>query len=159
MNIQLIVFVSELKLGFLYIHPAPFLCDSFILIFLAQHLWFFRAFKVFLGRTSRQEEAVPVGANTWTYCHPTCQFRRCKRSLGQEDPLEMEMATHSSILAWEILRTEEPGRLQSLVSKRVRYDWATEHAHTHCHHNCHHMIIYVLKDDQECVSTCLGWLS
>ena len=33
------------------------------------------------------------------------------RSLGQEDPLEKEMATHSSVLAWEILWTEEPGRL------------------------------------------------
>ena len=33
------------------------------------------------------------------------------QSLGQEDPLEKEMATHSSILAWEVLRTEEPGRL------------------------------------------------
>ena len=36
------------------------------------------------------------------------------RSLGQEDPLEKEMATHSSILAWEIPWTEEPGRLQSM---------------------------------------------
>ena len=35
-------------------------------------------------------------------------------SLGQEDPLEKEMATHSSILAWEIPRTEESGRLQSM---------------------------------------------
>ena len=34
--------------------------------------------------------------------------------LGQEDPLEKEMATHSSVVAWEILWTEEPGRLQSL---------------------------------------------
>ena len=36
------------------------------------------------------------------------------RSLGQEDPLEKKMATHSSILAWRIPRTEEPGRLQSI---------------------------------------------
>ena len=47
-------------------------------------------------------------------------------SLGQEDPLEREMATHSSILAWEILRTEEPGRLQSLGSQRVRHNLVTE---------------------------------
>ena len=40
-------------------------------------------------------------------------------SLGQEDPLEKEMATHSSILAWEIPWTEEPGGLQSLGSQRV----------------------------------------
>ena len=43
-------------------------------------------------------------------------------SLGQEDPLEEEMATHSSILAWRIPRTEEPGRLQSMGSQRVRHD-------------------------------------
>ena len=47
------------------------------------------------------------------------------RSLGQEDPLEKEMATHSSILAWKIPWTEEPGRLQSIGSQRVRHDWAT----------------------------------
>ena len=39
------------------------------------------------------------------------------RSLGQEDPLEKEMATHSSILAWGIPWTEEPGRLQSMMSQ------------------------------------------
>ena len=44
------------------------------------------------------------------------------QSLGQEDPLEKEMATHSSILAWRIPWTEEPGRLQTMGSKRVRYD-------------------------------------
>ena len=41
------------------------------------------------------------------------------RSLGQEDPLEKVMATHSSILAWKITRTEEPGGLQSIGSQRV----------------------------------------
>ena len=40
------------------------------------------------------------------------------RSLGQEDPLEEEMATHSSILAWEIPRTEDPGGLQSVGSQK-----------------------------------------
>ena len=47
------------------------------------------------------------------------------RSLGQEDPLEKEMATHSSILAWRISWTEDPGRLQSTGWQRVGYDWAT----------------------------------
>ena len=42
--------------------------------------------------------------------------------LGQEDPLEYEMATHSSILAWKIPWTEEPARLQSTGSQRVRHD-------------------------------------
>ena len=44
------------------------------------------------------------------------------RSLGWEDPLEKGMATHSSILAWRIPWTEEPGRLQSLGLQRVRHD-------------------------------------
>ena len=50
------------------------------------------------------------------------------RSLGREDPLEEEMATLSSILAWEIPQTEEPGGLQPKGSQRVGYDWAIEHA-------------------------------
>ena len=44
------------------------------------------------------------------------------RSLGREDPLEKEMATHSSILAWKIPWTEEPGGLQSMEAQRVRHD-------------------------------------
>ena len=47
------------------------------------------------------------------------------RSLGQEDPLEIGMATHSSILAWRIPWTEEPGGLQSMGLRRVRNDSAT----------------------------------
>ena len=53
-------------------------------------------------------------------------------SLGQEDPLEKQMATHSSILAWRIPRTEEPARLQSMGSQRVRNDWGTNTIHTMC---------------------------
>ena len=45
-------------------------------------------------------------------------------SLGRDDPLEKEMATHSSILAWEIPWTEEPGGLQSIGSQRVGHDWS-----------------------------------
>ena len=44
------------------------------------------------------------------------------RSLGREDPLEKEMATHSSILAWKIPWTEEPGRPQSMGSQRVGHN-------------------------------------
>ena len=46
-------------------------------------------------------------------------------SLGWEDPLEKEMATHSSILAWKTPWMEEPGRLQSMGSQRVEHDWMT----------------------------------
>ena len=49
------------------------------------------------------------------------------RSLGGEDPLEKEMAAHSSILAWKIPWTEEPGGLQSMGSQRVRHDLATDY--------------------------------
>ena len=52
--------------------------------------------------------------------------------LGWEDPLEEEMATHSSILAWEIPWTEESGRVQSMGSQRVGHDRGTNtHTHTH----------------------------
>ena len=47
------------------------------------------------------------------------------RSLGQEDPLEKRMATHSSISAWRIPWTEESGGIQFMKSQRVRYDWVT----------------------------------
>ena len=47
------------------------------------------------------------------------------QSLGRDDALEKEMATHSSTLSWEIPRMEEPGGLQSIGSQRVGHDWAT----------------------------------
>ena len=53
---------------------------------------------------------LPVMQETWV------------QSLSWEDPLEKEMATHSSILAWKILWTEEPGKLQSTGSQRVRHN-------------------------------------
>ena len=51
----------------------------------------------------------------------------CVRSLGQEDPLQVGMATHSSILAWKIPWTEQPDGLQSMGLQRVGHDLATEH--------------------------------
>ena len=50
------------------------------------------------------------------------------QSLGQKDPLEVKMATRSSILAWKIPWTEEPGGPQSVGSQRVGHDWACTHA-------------------------------
>ena len=52
------------------------------------------------------------------------------RSLSQQDPLEKEMATHSSIFAWRIPWKEEPGRIQSMGSQRVGHDWATSLTHS-----------------------------
>ena len=54
--------------------------------------------------------------------HLTAMWETWVRSLGREDPLEKEMATHSSILAWKMPGTEEPGRLQSMGSQRVVHD-------------------------------------
>ena len=51
-----------------------------------------------------------------------CNSGNTVQSLGQEDPLEKGIATHSSILVWRIPRTEEPGRLQSIGSHRVGHD-------------------------------------
>ena len=59
-------------------------------------------------------KCVPTMPETWV------------QSLGREDLLEKEMATHSSILAWRVLWTEEPGSLQSMGWQRVGYNWATK---------------------------------
>ena len=63
--------------------------------------------------TSQRLKRLPGMRETWVW------------SLGWEDPLEKEMATHSSTLAWRIPWREEPGRLQSMGSQRVGHDWAT----------------------------------
>ena len=55
-------------------------------------------------------KCLPAMSETWV------------QSLSQEDPLEKEMATHSSTFAWKIPWTEEPGRLQSMGSQRVGHD-------------------------------------
>ena len=60
---------------------------------------------------------LPVMRETWVW------------SLGQEDPLEKEMATHSSTLAWKILWREEPGTWQSMDLQRIRHDWAASLVH------------------------------
>ena len=54
------------------------------------------------------------------------------QSLGQEDPLEKEMATHPSTLAWRIPQTEEPGGLQSTGLQRVGRDWALVNSGSLC---------------------------
>ena len=53
------------------------------------------------------------------------------RSLGQEDPLEKGMATHSSILVWRVPQTEEPDRLQSMGRKESDTTEQLTHTHTH----------------------------
>ena len=57
-----------------------------------------------------------------TVKHLSAMLETWVRSLGREDPLEKEMATHSSSVAWRIPWTEEPGMLQSMGSQRVGHD-------------------------------------
>ena len=65
------------------------------------------------------------------------------RSLSREDPLEKEMATDSSILAWRIPWTEELGRLQSTGSQKVRHDWVTSLFTAHFHWCCNpHVLVF-----------------
>ena len=63
-----------------------------------------------VSQVAHMEKNLPAVRETWV------------RSLGQKDSLEKAMATHSSILAWIIPWTEEPGRLQSMRSQRVGHD-------------------------------------
>ena len=100
------------------------------------------------SRAGQQGECLPLGGgkSSWSHsCHtgsiyvlegliivsspvaqsyiPLSMWETQVQSLGWEDPLEKGMETHSSILAWEIPWTEEPGRVQSMGSKRVGHDW------------------------------------
>ena len=57
--------------------------------------------------------------------NPLAMWETWVQSLGWKDPLEQKMTTHSNILAWRIPWTKELGRLHSMVSQRVRHNWAT----------------------------------
>ena len=71
---------------------------------------------IWISLVAQRLKCLPAMQETWV------------RSLGWEDPLEKEMATHSSILAWRIPWMEEPGGLQSKGSQRVRHDLVCKHA-------------------------------
>ena len=81
------------------------------------HLWL--QMKILLPQSS--------GLSQWLSCKESTVMQETQeiqvRSLGWEDPLEEGTATHSSILAWRILWTKEPGRLQPIGSHRVRHNW------------------------------------
>ena len=77
---------------------------------------------IFEGRVLQQQQGFPSGSVVKN--SPVKQETRVQ-SLSREDPLEKEMATCSSILAWEIPRTEEPGGPQSMGSQRVGHNLGT----------------------------------
>ena len=70
-------------------------------------------------------ETIGASLVAQTVKHLSAMLETRVRSLGWEDPLEKELTTHSSTLAWKIPSREEPGRLQSIGSQRVGHDWAT----------------------------------
>ena len=75
--------------------------------------FFLKYLFISLAMLAQRLKRLPAMQETWVL------------SLGRKDPLEKEMATHSSILAWRIPWTEKPGGLQSTGSQRVGHDWAT----------------------------------
>ena len=83
------------------------------------------------------------------------------QSLVWEDPLEKEVAIHSSTIAWKIPWTEEPGRLQSMGSQRVGHDWATSlHSRVHlapCLENTNNTYIIQVQHLVEQGRELLGW--
>ena len=86
-------------------------CFYQILLLLRYTQWF--PIIILISLVAQRLKRLPTMWETWL------------QSLGREDPLEKEMATHSSTLAWKIPWTEECGRLQSMGSQRIRHDWAT----------------------------------
>ena len=75
-----------------------------------------------MGFTTRGLYVLPASLVAQRLRHLPLMRETWVRSLGQEDPLEKEMATHSNILAWRIPWTEEPGGLQSTGLQRVGHD-------------------------------------
>ena len=90
-----------------------FVFSSFNLIFFLFIWSLHAAMETGAALVAQSVKNLPAVQETWV------------RSPGREDPLEKEMATHSSILAWKISWTKEPGGLQSMGSQRVGHDWAT----------------------------------
>ena len=90
-------------------------------------------------RTRWKKPEVSSSASHWWRGLFSAQDMETATSM--KDPLEKEMATHSSILTWEIPWTEKPDRLQSIVLQRVGYDWPTECA-------------YLSNKDKKCAFSC-----
>ena len=96
----------------LFATPWTAACQASLSITNIFGLWYWLTLTLGHSLVAQAVKNLPAMQKTWVL------------SLGWEDLLEKEMATHSSILAWEISWTEEPGGLQSMVLQRVRHDWA-----------------------------------
>ena len=89
--------------------------DMFIILVVVAVSWcmYVQHYLVWASLVAQRLKHLPAMQETWVW------------SLGREDSLEKEMAPHSSIVAWRIPWTEEPGGLQSTGSQRVGHDWVT----------------------------------
>ena len=114
------VFISIPKIRALFCYCIVFKGDGlyFSLSYLVEDCW--------TSLVAQTVKCLPAMPETWVW------------SLGQEDPVEKEMATHSSTLDWKIPWAEEPDRLESMGSQRVGHDWATS------------LSLYSLIHDQHC---------
>ena len=121
--------VNKLWLIFFPIYMFLLLCDSRVrLVVVLQLIWKSKYVSTIMIKWASQvASVVPIEI---LYKEHTSRGRRLKRHgfhpWVRKIPLE-EMATHTSILAWEIPWTEEPGVLQSAGSQRVTYNWVSEH--------------------------------
>ena len=108
-------------------------------LWLFRHSYFIRIFPMCCRASwvAQTVKNLPAMQETWVW------------SLGQEDPLEKDMATHSSILVWRIPQTEEPGGLQSMGLQRVEHNWANN---THICVAYYTMISCLKKDEDVAVA-------
>ena len=121
MTLIIVQFASLSYLSLLTLNSS--LPDIFILLlscFSSYLFWVLFLFYFLASLVAQRVKRLPAMQETWV------------RSLGQEDPLGKEMATHSSTLAWKIPWTEKPGRLRSMGSQRVGHNWATSLSLSFC---------------------------
>ena len=107
---------NSIYLGFIYFGTLMFGPSMFVISLYSFGLTIYQyriSFFVLSSLVAQRLKCLPPMQETWVW------------SLGGEYPLEKEMVTHASILAWRIPWMEKPGRLQSMGSQRVRHDWAT----------------------------------
>ena len=99
---------------YVFIHTHNIYMCTYVYVHIYMYLYIHRYVFVYFP-VAQMVKNLPAMQETWV------QF------LGQEDPLEKEMTSHSCTLAWKIPRAEEPGKLQSMGLQRAAHNWATSH--------------------------------
>ena len=123
-----LTFSLYVSLGLMWVSCRQHIYGSYFCIHSTTLRLLVGAFNPFTFKVIIDIKHLPAMQETWV------------RSLGRENALEKEMATHSSILAWRIPWTEEPGGLQSMGSQRVGHDWVTSLSLSWSY--CHFLIVW-----------------